>query len=108
MPSGQIVQFRPTIGYAFEQITVSTTEKTLTASKYKESSTIGGAHCALVTNSGASIRYTYDGTTPTSTVGHLLPDGGNIVLTGQNQMASFQAIRAGSTDSVITITYERE
>lgn len=108
MPSGMIVQFRPTIGFAFEQLTVADSVKILTASKYMPSTTSGGAQAALLTNDGADIRYTYDGTTPTTTVGHLLPDGGSLTLTGQNQMASFQAIRTGSVSSIITITYERE
>ena len=108
MPSGMIVQFRPTIGYNFEQLTVTNDIKILTASKYKDVDTTGGASAALLTNDGADIRYTYDGTTPSATVGHLLPDKGILTLIGQNQMSQLQAFRAGGTDSIITITYERE
>ena len=105
--SGAIVQFRPTIGYAFEQLTVTNAVQVLTPSKYKDSSTSGGACAAFLTNDGAAIRYTYDGTTPSATVGHKLADGGILVLNGQNQMASFKSFRV-SSDSQITVTYERE
>ena len=106
--SGMIVQFRPTIGIAFEQLTVSNSVQVLTPSKYKDSTTSGGCSNALVSLETADIRYTYDGTTPTSTVGHLLTSGNSIVLSGQNQMSQFKCIRAASTDSTISITYERE
>lgn len=105
--SGAIVQFRPTIGYDFEALTVGSGTQVLTPSKYKESTTIGGASSAFLTNSGASIRYRYDGTAPSATVGHILADGGILVLNGQNQMANFKCTRV-SSDSEISISYERE
>ena len=106
--SGQVVQFRPTIGFASEGLSVSTGVQVLTPTLYKDSSTSGGASNAFITNYGAAIRYTYDGTTPSSTVGHVLADGGVLVLSGQNQMASFKCIRQSGTDSAIYVTYERE
>lgn len=105
--SGQIVQFRPTIGFAFEQLTVTNSVQVLTPSKYKDSTTSGGASAAFVTNDGDALRYTYDGTTPSGTVGHKLQDGGVLVLNGQNQMSAFKCFRV-TTDTTITITYERE
>lgn len=105
--SGQIVQTRPTIGYDFEALTVSTGVQVLTAAKYKNSTTSGGASAAFITNSGASIRYRYDGTSPSSTVGHILADGGILVLNGQNQMENFKCTRV-SSDSEISVTFERE
>ncbi len=106
--SGSIIQFRPTIGFGFEALTVTNSVQVLTPSKYMESNTSGGASEAFLTNYGAAIRYTYDGTTPSSTVGHVLSDGGVLVLKGQNQMASFKCFRLSSTDSEISITYEKE
>jgi len=105
--SGHIVQTRPTIGYAFEQLTVTNAVQVLTPGKYKDSTTNGGASAAFITNDGNTIRYTYDGTTPSATVGHKLADGGILVLAGQNQMSQFKCFRV-SADSEITITYERE
>ena len=107
MASGSIIQVRPNVGFAFEQLTVTNAVQVLTPSKYKDSSTSGGASTAFVTNYGNSIRYTYDGTTPSASVGHILPDGGILVLSGQQQMATFKCFRV-SADSELTITYERE
>jgi hypothetical protein len=106
--SGLIVQTRPNVGFAFEQLTVAGTVQVLTPSKYKDSATSGGASSAFLTNETASIRYTYDGTTPSATVGHLLTDGGTLVLMGQQQMASFKCIRVSGVSATITVTYERE
>lgn len=108
MASGSIVKFRPNIGYATETLAVSTGVQVLTPSKYVGSAqTPSGAESALITNYGNSIRYFYDGTSPDSSTGHVLPDGGILTLTGQNQMSNFKCIRL-SADSVLTITYERE
>ena len=108
MASGQVVQIRPNIGFAYEQLTVTSGVQVLTPAKYKDSVTSGGASSAFITNYGAAIRYTYDNlTTPSATVGHVLQDGGILVLQGQNQMANFKCY-ALSSDSVISATYERE
>lgn len=105
--SGQVIQFRPTIGYAFEQLTVTNAVQVLTPSKYKDNATSGGASTAFISNETDAIRYTYDGTTPSASVGHRLADGGILILSGQNQMASFKCFRI-TTDATITVTYERE
>ena len=108
MASGMIVQTRPNIGYNFEQLSVTTSVQALTPSKYKDSDTSGGASSAYITLENGDIRFTYDGTTPTGTVGHKLLNGSSIVLLGQNQMSSFKCFQTGSTGSTISITYERE
>lgn len=102
------VNQRVTVGRNFEQLTVSNSVQVLTPSKYKDSAMSGGAMEALLTNYGATILYTYDGTTPSATVGHVLPDGGVLVLRGQNQMSNFKCFRQGSVSSLISITYEFE
>ena len=107
MASGSIVQFRPDIGFNFEQLTVTNAVQVLSPSKYAPSGTSGGASSAFLTNESNSIRYTYDGTTPSATVGHILPDGGILVLNGQNQMSQFKAFRV-SADATISVSYERE
>jgi len=108
MASGMIVQTRPNIGYAYEELVITNAINVLTPSKYKESTTSGGASSAFITNDGDALRYTYDNvTSPSATVGHKLPDGGILVLTGQNQMAAFKCFRV-TTDTTIRVTYERE
>ena len=108
MASGQVVQIRPNIGFAYEQLTVTSGVQILTPTKYKDSVTSGGASSAFLTNYGNAIRYSYDNlTTPSATVGHVLQDGGILTLNGQNQMGNFKCY-ALSGDSTISITYERE
>lgn len=105
--SGMPVQFRPTVGFAFESLTVANTVQVLTPSLYQDSVTTGGASSAFLTNETSQIRFRYDGVAPTSTVGHILEAGGILVLNGQQQMKDFKCIRTGSTSSTISITYER-
>ena len=106
--SGQVVQFRPTIGFSFEQLSVTTAVQVLTPAKYKDSDTVGGASNAYLTLESGDIRFTYDGTTPSGTVGHILTDGNALILSGQNQISQFKCFQYGGTGSTISITYERE
>jgi len=105
--SGSIVKTRPLVGFAFEQKTVSNSAQTLTQATYKPS-TGPAAESAFVTCHRGEVRYRYDGTDPTATVGHILSDGGYIRLDGMHQIESFKAIRAGSVDAELNVTYERE
>lgn len=108
MASGSIVKFRPNIGYDTETLTVTNAVQVLTPSKYHGAiNNPGGAEVAFITNYGGAIRYFYDGSTPSASAGHVLPDGGVLTLQGQNQLESFKCFRL-SVDSEITITYERE
>lgn len=49
----------------------------------------------------AQLRYTVDGTAPTSSYGYLVEIGGQIALNGAAVLSSFRAIRTGSTSAVI-------
>lgn len=102
-----VVNQRAGCGRFMEQLTVTNAVQVLSPSLYKDSSMSGGAQEAFLTNYGNSIRWTYNGTTPSATVGHVLPDGGILVLKGQQQMALFKCFRL-SADSEITVTYEYE
>ena len=103
----QVVINRVTVGYDSEQLTVNTNLNVLTPSKYKDTSTSGGALAAFITLEDASMRYRYDGGAPTSTLGHKLLDGGVLVLNGQNQMQNFKFIQTGGASGPIYVTYER-
>ena len=108
MASGHVVKIRPNIGYATETLSVSTGVQVLTPTVYAPNAqTPGGADSAFITNYGNALRYYYDGSTPSSSVGHVLPDGGMLILNGQNQMVQFKCIRLAA-DSTITATFERE
>ena len=106
MPSGSIVQFRPTIGFAFETVTVSNSAVSLTAATYAPAGGVR-AEKAFITTEG-EIRYRYDNNDPTASVGHILKDGNFLILTGIHQIQMFRAIRNSTTDATLEVTYERE
>ena len=57
--------------------------------------------CTLETD---QIRFTLDGTTPTSTIGHLLNQGQNLTLRNPSDIKNFKAIRV-TTDASLKVTY---
>jgi hypothetical protein len=91
-------------GFGYESLTVSTAVVPLTASEY-----ISGdkkAQVAHITVESNPINYTYEGTTPSSTVGHNLPAGSTLTLTGHANIVAFRMIRSGGADATVKITYE--
>ena len=63
-----------------------------------------GANCRLET---AQIRFTLDGTAPTTTVGTLLEIGEILDLHGQDELNGFKAIRTGGTSGTLQVEYSR-
>jgi len=59
----------------------------------------------LVSAETAEMRYTVDGTTVTSTVGHLLSIGDVVVIAGLSNIDNFRAIRTGGTSGVLRVTF---
>ena len=59
---------------------------------------------AMITVESADIRYTVDGTTPTSTVGHLALPGAIIELKDRGEVSNFLAIRTGGVSATIHVT----
>lgn len=60
---------------------------------------------ALVTVEDGTIRATWDGTTPTSEIGHKYIDGDAFVIATRADLLRFQAIRRGAVDAVLQVTY---
>ena len=59
---------------------------------------------ALITVEAASIRYTTDGTTPTTSVGHIAGIGDPIVLADPGEVSGFLAIRKDAGDATIEVS----
>ena len=103
------VQITHLDAYSHESITVSTAALGFTTSETRK--TISGttqtvsAVEALITVESNPIRYTMDGTTPTSLVGHLLTDGDNITVSGMGNIKRFKMIRSGASDATVKVTY---
>ena len=105
---------------SYEKLTVTNAVKTLTSTKYNvrpnptnfgegggrfQTTTL--AEEAFITVETQPIRYTVDGTTPSTTDGHLAAAGDTIYLEGFDNIARFQCIRSTGSDSTIHVTYFR-
>jgi hypothetical protein len=94
----------PLTPFAFETITVSSTAIGFTAATYNP--TTGKAKRVFLSCATNPIRFRYDGTNPTTTVGHVLSAGSSINITGGNAIDNFKMIASGS-DATCSATYER-
>jgi len=91
--------------FAYESITVGTTAVGLTTSVYK--SDTGTAARAIITVETDQVRYRYDGTSPTSTEGHLLNATDTLLVVGRGNLDRIRFIRAGADDATIRVSYEK-
>ena len=94
--------------FAFEELTVTTAEKVLTASTYTPSGT-APAKAAVVQVQTNDVRYRGDGTAASATVGHLAAATDVIVLesTLAIAQASFWSDTGAGGDATIAVTYYR-
>ena len=84
---------------AYETVTVAGTAIGLTAATYLT------ATKAEMTLETAQIRVRKDGTSPTSSEGHLVGVGDVIVLNSAADLATFKAIRTGTVSGVLKVSY---
>jgi hypothetical protein len=99
---GVSLQAVTTTGY--EQITVGTTAIGLSPRYFTGGMGSTQASCRLET---AEVRWTIDGTAPTTTVGTPLEALETIVLTDLATLQRFQAIRTGATSGVLNCSYSK-
>ncbi|MEA2066229.1 MAG: hypothetical protein U9O65_03910 [Thermotogota bacterium] len=91
----------------YEVITVNTavgftsTEIRPTSGFFK-GMTCQAVFCTLETD---DIRFTLDGTTPSSTVGHLLKSGESLTIANANDIANFKCIKV-TTNASLKVTYK--
>jgi hypothetical protein len=91
-------------GFNYEKLTVSNTAIGLTSSAYTSGDKT--AQIAFITIETNDVRYTYDGTTPTTSIGHYALAGSAITLFGTHDIQNFRVIRATGSDAAISVTYE--
>lgn len=91
----------------FEQITVTNTAGGigLTAASINAGSAHPAATRASCRLETAEIRYTIDGTTVTTTVGTIMSINDIVVLTGNDVLQNFRAIRTGGSSGVLDCNY---
>jgi hypothetical protein len=109
----------PEDAYTSERITDFSAAKGLTEGAYQvaltaqlEFNRIRRAHSVMISVETGAIRYTIDGTTPTTTagtaVGHLGEVGDVITITGFDNIKNFKAINAvAANNAALFVTYFR-
>ena len=60
-----------------------------------------------ITVETSQCRFTYDGTAPLTTLGHILNPMDALYVDGLKNMRNFRAIKTGTNDSKLVCTYER-
>ena len=92
--------------FNYEQISVTNSVKTLTDTKYLGSD---GEYAkrVIITVEDAPVRYNYDGSTPTSDLGHRLNPTDVLVIIGTRNIQNFKCIRQGSSNGEINASYEK-
>ena len=103
------------IAYDYENLTVDTTVGGVpfTASKVTNSSNpIETAQLVTFTvacSSGTScpVRFTIDGTAPTTSVGLRIDYGTTVSIYNLTNISAFRAIREGATSAILNVTYLR-
>ncbi len=65
------------------------------------------ATLATITNVGAEIRITVEGTTVTAAIGTVIADGQTFEVWGIIDIAALRMIRTGAVSSIITAVYSR-
>lgn len=83
----------------FESVTVADASKELTTG------TIAQMESALITLETAQVRFTLDGTTVTSSVGHILEVGDVLEIDSSEAMGLVRFIRTGGTSGVLRCSY---
>ena len=63
------------------------------------------ARAALVSSEDGDLRFRIDGGQPGASDGHYLVSGDTLVLTGTQALQQFLAIRAGTTNVTLRVTY---
>lgn len=66
------------------------------------------ANMVWLTVAGNDIRYAFDGTSPTTTVGHVLPaDSPPLLIEGRGRILQFRMIGDGGASATVTFTLDQ-
>lgn len=97
-------------GYDFDSITVTNVAGGVSLTLGKLSSGgVAPAQGAFLTVDDAALRFRFDGTAPTATVGHQLSSGDSVTIYGANSLRNFRAIRdtGAALNPTLQVTYLR-
>lgn len=100
-----ILNAGPLSAYTHENLTVTNAVKMLTTTNLRQFGTQKvSAREVFITTETDSIRYTVDGTTPSTTVGHLVPLASTLTITGLDNIMNLKMFRV-TTDATVKVTY---
>ena len=68
---------------------------------------LAAADVAHVSAIAQGVSMTWDGTTPTATLGMPIPAGSTVAVEGNANIQAIQVIRSGGSDATVSITLER-
>lgn len=106
---GLVIQTNNSVPGNFENLTVNDVSSWFQRGKITPTSgTYAGmsAKAGLISLEGGDIRFRLDGlVAPTSTTGHYMSSGDTFLLIGTQALLQFRAIRIGSENGMLTITY---
>jgi len=92
------------VAATFETLSSLTTAKGFTSTKISPTSgNFSGckARAAIISVETGGIRFTIDGTTPTTTVGHILPAGASYEIDGELNIANFKCINSEAGNGAV-------
>jgi hypothetical protein len=93
------------VAASYEALTVSSSAVGLQSATLSPAG--GDVWICQISVEGASLRWRYDGSNPTTTEGHLAQVGDWIELKGFTNLQRFRAIRTGTTDATLRVTCGR-
>jgi hypothetical protein len=99
-----------TLARAFKTGTISSTAVAMAdiggAGSGFSTADLGIADRVRITCTGNAVRYRYDGSAPTASVGHNLAVDGQAIIEGNENINNLQFIRATGSDGAVSITLE--
>jgi hypothetical protein len=94
-----------TYAYAFGDSSVTTVQAITAAGFAFTDAQLKKADVALISIDGTTARFTYDGTTPTTAIGHYVANGATFIVRGQQNIEKLQFIATTGT-AYVAITLE--
>lgn len=96
------------VAYRTKSATISSTAVAISAAGWSwTAGDLAAADRAVITAHGQPAVVTWDGTTPTATLGMDLAAGATVVVSGNKNVQAVQLIRQGGSDATVSVTLEK-
>ena len=96
------------VAYRTKAATISSAAVAISAAGWSwTAGDVAAADRAVITVHTQPVVMTWDGTTPTATLGMYLPAGATVVVSGNKNVQAVQLIRQGGSDATVSVTLEK-